>query len=267
MASKRPAPCRLFCILARAAPAGVLFRRGPSNWVQLIKWNTKTDAFEHGQWFKGRIYERRCDLSPDGSLLIYFAQKLNQRTLSDPEYTFAWTAISKPPFLTALALWPKGDCWDGGGLFKDSKTVLLNHKPDAKPHPKHQPKGLKIILNAKAAGEDERLWRDDWRTEQAGIWMKPNATGKFILTMKLDAIDMTAFGGPFLLNFGLTRMGDGKRSDLGRATWADWDHRGRLVLTKQGKLFAGKVNDDLEVSFAELADFNSAKPVELESPA
>ena len=57
-----------------------------------------------GQWFKGRIYEKRCDLSPDGTKLIYFAQKINTRTLNDPKYSYAWTAISRPPYLTALAL-------------------------------------------------------------------------------------------------------------------------------------------------------------------
>jgi hypothetical protein len=53
---------RLYVILARKSPLGVVFRRGPSNQVLLIKWNTADDSFEYGQWLKGRIYERRCDL-------------------------------------------------------------------------------------------------------------------------------------------------------------------------------------------------------------
>src|SRR5689334_24179596 len=51
--ARRRGPCRLFCILARDAATGVIFRRGPSRWVQLIKWNTATDTFEPGQWFHG----------------------------------------------------------------------------------------------------------------------------------------------------------------------------------------------------------------------
>lgn len=105
---------RLYCILAKEAPVAVLFRRGPSKRVLLILWRTDTDKFEEGQWFKGRIYERRCDLSPTGRRLIYFAQ--NHKDLY-----FSWTAVSKPPFVTALALWPKGDCWGGGGLFISTK--------------------------------------------------------------------------------------------------------------------------------------------------
>src|SRR5919198_5909820 len=73
------APCRLFVYLAREAPVGVVLRRGPSAWVRLSVWHTDTDAFEHGQWFKGRVYERRCDVSADGSLFVYFARKTKAR--------------------------------------------------------------------------------------------------------------------------------------------------------------------------------------------
>jgi hypothetical protein len=87
-------PCRLSVLFAHSAPVAVVLRRGPTKWVQLVKWRTDGDEFEAGQWFKGRIYDRRSDLSPDGSLLIYFASKITGRTLADSEYTYAWTAIS-----------------------------------------------------------------------------------------------------------------------------------------------------------------------------
>src|SRR5689334_23259019 len=93
---------RLYALLARKSPRAVIFRRGPSRQVQLISWNTEKDTFEPGQWFKGRIYERRCDLSPNGDLLIYFAAK-------HKEPLYSWSAVSRPPYLTALALWRKGD--------------------------------------------------------------------------------------------------------------------------------------------------------------
>jgi len=55
---------RLYAILAREAKFVVVFRRGPSKRVQLLLWHTDSDEFQEGQWFKGRIYERRSDLSP-----------------------------------------------------------------------------------------------------------------------------------------------------------------------------------------------------------
>ena len=82
---RKQATARLFVIRAREAPLAVIFRRGPSKQVRLISWNTDTDDFEGGQWFKGRIYERRCDLSPDGRYLIYFAADQNRQFIPGPQ--------------------------------------------------------------------------------------------------------------------------------------------------------------------------------------
>ena len=68
-----PVPARLHVILAREAPKAVIFRRGPSNRVCTLGWDLETDTFTMGQWLKGRIYEYRSDLSPDGERMIYFA--------------------------------------------------------------------------------------------------------------------------------------------------------------------------------------------------
>lgn len=89
------APYRLYVILAREAPIAVIFRRGPSKRVQIVKWDTATDTFTPGQWFHGRIYERRSDLSLDGKLLVYFAMNLRTRNLHS-DYSYAWTAVSRP---------------------------------------------------------------------------------------------------------------------------------------------------------------------------
>jgi hypothetical protein len=84
---------RIFVILARQAPTGVVFRRGPSKSVLLITWNTDHDIFEEGQWLKGRIYERRCDLSPEGDMLIYFAANWKQPHFSWKLWTVAHLAL------------------------------------------------------------------------------------------------------------------------------------------------------------------------------
>jgi hypothetical protein len=49
---------RLYFIVARKAPVAVVFRRGPSRQVELLKWNLESDQIEAGQWLKGRIFER-----------------------------------------------------------------------------------------------------------------------------------------------------------------------------------------------------------------
>jgi hypothetical protein len=270
--------CNLKILLARKSPIGVIFRRGPTKWVQLIHWNTETDEFKPGQWFHGHIYDGRSDLSPDGSLLVYFANKFNRKTVADKEYTYAWTAISKPPYLTALALWPKGDCWHGGGLFEGPHDLFLNHRPEAAvPHPKHLPKGLRIRPNPQASGEDDpilvpRMERDGWRfvqwldydytykrTNQPAIGEKKFRKGRLTLRVEKYFDDNEQ-----LLCYVVN--GKGVRMELGVGSWADIDQQGRVVFSSEGKLFAGAIKKD-KVVLTELADFRSAKPTQVKPVA
>jgi hypothetical protein len=106
-------PARLHVLLARDAPVGVVIRRGPAKSVCTLLWDRRNDTFKLGQWMRGRIYERRCDLSPDGQHFLYFA--LSGRWSSETRGSY--TAISRAPWLKALTLFPEGSTWGGGGLF------------------------------------------------------------------------------------------------------------------------------------------------------
>lgn len=117
-------PARLHVLLARDAEVGVVFRRGPTKYVAVFLWHRNTDTFELGQWFHGRIYERRSDLAPNGRFLLYFA--MNGRWES--ETGGSWTVVSRTPWLKALALYQKGDCWEGGGLFLSDNEFWLNDR-------------------------------------------------------------------------------------------------------------------------------------------
>ena len=139
------AATRLYAILARRAPVAVVFRRGPSNRVLLIKWNTDSDTFEEGQWLKGKIYEGRCEISPDGELLLYFAANWRKPYLS-------WTAVSRPPYLTALALWPKGDARGGGGLFVNGTRIGLNHSGSKFKTGATVPKWVRVVPSSRYSG-------------------------------------------------------------------------------------------------------------------
>lgn len=250
---------RIFILLARDVSEALILRRGPSKWVQLISWNTADDTFVYGHWFKGRLYQRRCDLSPDGTKFIYFASKFSGRTIKDKEYTYAWTAISKPPYLTALALWPKGDCWHGGGLFVNNETVWLNHKPEvAKAHDNHQPTGLEIIDNPDAYGEDSpiyerKLVRDGWKLEQRGVykhllsggwstenpevWSKHNKMLNHTLNVKEVEVNFSKKNGPYIEEFNLFDHNKSFVTQLTEVTWADWDQQNRLVFIRNGCLY------------------------------
>jgi hypothetical protein len=105
--------CWMFVLLAKQASVGVILRRGgPSLWWHVTLWDTAQDSFESGQWFRGRIYPEKCDVSPNGKLFIYFAGKFRPRDVATG-YDRTWIAVSRPPYLTALALWPVGDMTRG----------------------------------------------------------------------------------------------------------------------------------------------------------
>ncbi len=113
---------KLFVIPAAESHVAAILRRGPSAWYHLIRWDTQHDQFMHGAWVKGRIYEDHCDVSSDGALFIY---AIHQGSRGRTEFTHAWTALSRFPWLSALAVWPKGTTYGGGGRFVRHRKLAL----------------------------------------------------------------------------------------------------------------------------------------------
>ena len=118
----QPPTIRLHLYLAADAQRGVILRQGPTKCFCMIGWDTKTDTFEIGQWLKQKIYTERCDISPDGQYFLYFV--LNGRWQSKAKRTH--TVISRVPYFTALALYPEGSTWAGGGYFVDKESYHIN---------------------------------------------------------------------------------------------------------------------------------------------
>jgi hypothetical protein len=274
-------------ILARRAPVGVIFRRGPAKRVLLIRWNTETDEFETGQWLKGRIYERRCDLSPGGDMLVYFAAKWGQEPST-------WTAVSRPPYLTALAFWPKGDAWGGGGQFISRRKLALNHlstkRVDGLPK---LPPWLRVETFGQhsGGGEDWPIWtarlqRDGWNlisegTEVAGksgakVWIRydpPMAYRRPHPKIANVALEMSVSGiserdgAWYVTEHSVIRNGAVER--LGRTEWADWSLSGDLLFARGGCLFRVRHSDGnlgpLE-SAVQVADFSGLEFEERKAP-
>jgi hypothetical protein len=249
-----PAPCRLSVILAREAPVGVIFRRGPSRHVELIKWHTDTDAFERGQWFKGRIDEYYADLSPDGSHLVYHAAK---QVIWE-----SWTAISRPPWLTAVAFWPgTGSAayfgvW-GGGLFLDNQTVWISpHSVKLSSPEVRQPTELVVRTEPSYYIYTTRLERSGWRAKpdiQTHIYEKDEPLG----TRTMVEACRKCYDHLRIDRYTLIDRQSGREIPIQEAFWADWDQQGRLVFTRHGKVFAGGFDDQGQVVARELADFNA----------
>ena len=275
--------CRLSLHLARDASKAVILRKGPSEWVQLILWHTDTDIFEEGQWFRGGIYSAYGDLSPDGSLLLYVARKARTPARQQSDYTHKWTAISKPPYLTALALWPVGDTSDGGGVFLNNHTVWLNHR-STQAHKNHQPKGLKIKTGTETDIFLLREQRNGWQLTQKGkfsfvkesgwtslgakgvtvrpyIWHKDGPTHRYrLVTQFYREPDFKRKYLHYVVD-----ESNHKKLQLEEVEWANWDQQGRLIFAREGQLFASKTAEE-PVEVKMIADFYANKPTKILAP-
>lgn len=269
-------PCRLSVYLAREAPVAAILRRGPNEWAQLTSWHRDTDNFEHGQWFHGRVYERRCDISPDGTLFVYIAAKQGPRHDPDDIGT-AWTAISHPPYFTALALWRNLGTWYGGGAFVSNRKLLLDATCSFEPHPKFKPKGIRIApCPADSAPWERRLLLGGWnlvergfhprthrRVGQREIWERPCPGDGPKLCREVEDADFSRYGGIYADNYWLETGDD--IFPLGDIGWADWDSADRLAFVRGGKLYAARWTGwGLEETC--LFDFNPLEPDPQPSP-
>jgi hypothetical protein len=272
-----PFPARIHILLARSAPVGLVIRRGPSKQVATLLWDRVRDQFELGQWLKGKIYERRCDLSPDGKHLIYFA--MNGQWESESQGS--WTAISRAPFLKALAIFPKGDCWHGGGLWTGNETYWLNdgyghsvlrdarsfrRDPDGQPSESFGGECLGVYY--------PRLMRDGWaliervkfaKCKKKDVFEKPIGKGWVLRKLAHAEVDHPAGKGCYWDEHELVAPGSGSSIACPTWEWAELDGR-RLVWAAGGKLYCAQVSKDGLTGETELFDFNGMSFRALKAP-
>jgi len=268
---------RIHVLLASASPFGLVIRRGPSKCVATLLWNRKTDEFQLGQWLKGRIYERRSDLSPDGKHFLYFAMNGKWQT----EARGSWTAISRAPYLKALAIFPKGDCWHGGGLWTGSRTYWLNDgyghtnlrdttavRRDSKQHPSEN-------YGGECPGVYyPRLIRDGWslkETVHVGKWKdkvvfeKPCANGWILRKVAHAEVGAPPGKGCYWDEHELFHPASSRSIECPKWEWAELDAK-RLVWASEGKLEAGRLTSQGLVDETLLFDFNEMAFAPIEAP-
>ncbi|MEM9540653.1 MAG: hypothetical protein AAGA60_14260 [Cyanobacteria bacterium P01_E01_bin.42] len=272
-----PFPARLHLILARDTPKAIVFRRGPSKSVCTILWERNRDRFSVGQWLRGRIYERRADISPDGKYLIYFAMngKWNSETGG------SWTAISRTPWLKAIALFGKGDCWHGGGLFTGNKTYWLN---DGYGHKKMQ-------VSSEVTGDEDyqpdlyggecpgvyypRLLRDGWeltKCDRVEKWHeivtfeKQLPKGWILKKLAHGQIGSPEGKGCYWDEHRLENINSKIELIYPHWEWADIDNK-KLIYAERGCLYRCSVKNQRELSQPKLIyDFNPLKFEPIRAP-
>lgn len=235
-------PPRIYCISAAAAPVVAVFRRGPSNWAHVGRWDLAAGRYEPGAWLGGRLFPRRSDLSPDGQYLCYFAHKPSATW----EQGEAYVAISKLPWLTALHSFPTCGTWTRGYCFTE------NCEPDSLQGAALPiPYGLRSIPAIQFANERRRGWieapdspardpKDIWDERRNARMRKLQPHGTCVL-----CVESLGWAGG---EFGVEQAVDGLRVRyslesngdldlLDDLQWADWSREGHLlVATRAGQL-------------------------------
>ena len=234
------APPRIYCLSATAAPVLAVFRRGPSRWSHVGRWDLAAGRYEHGAWLHGRIFPRRSDISPDGRLLCYFAHK----PTATWELGDAYVAVSKLPWLTALHAFATCGTWTRGYHFTEEKgdegVVDLPGRYRLRSTPVVQFANERRRGWEEAADSPARHANDVWDQHRNARMLKREPGGDRVL--RVESIGWA--GG----EFGVEQAVDGMRVQyslemsgevelLDDLQWADWDRSGRMVVaTRSGRL-------------------------------
>lgn len=253
-------------LLARGADVGVIFRRGPSRAVCLLSWHLRTNDVVEGQWLRGKIYPMRSDLSPSGRHLVYFAGKFKHEA-------YAWTAISRPPSLTATFLHSQNHTYHGGGLFIDDHRLWLNRIGEVDlsgqglTYSPPAPEWDGSLGNSECLGVYlPRLRRDGWSdvsnhvdendfSHRATFGKRVRGGVSLYQCVRASSgLHAPRGRGVYWSEYWLARSGD-RQLEWPGAEWADIDRRGNLLAARDGKLLRVSLDGDA-VNETLVADLN-----------
>jgi hypothetical protein len=238
-----------------AADSAVVIRRGPSRWWHILRWRLDPPEVEPGAWFRGQLYPRRCAVSADGTLLGYFA--LTGR----PAPWDSYLAVSKVPWLHALAAWHQGSTWHWGCEFLSDGRFCTGEAEPTPPGSGVYPAGLARRPGLAAIAHPDRWRARDVQRELRDGWTEhePARDGQSVAGAPLvlrrpgpndgrTALRLMHHGHDYArhgvegadIHYALER--DGDLSVLPETAWADWDRRGRiLIATVAGELRIAEV--------------------------
>jgi hypothetical protein len=216
-----------------------VIRRGPTHSCRLGRWDVANGTYEPGPWLAGKIYPERCDLSPDGRYLAYFALKASAR------WELGWTyiAISHLPHLTALAAWSTDGTWTRGIHFVEDARVCEVDEPEHGSLPRDLSVGIAVTRPASYALERRRGWVEAPGSPPRGedVWDEQRARELRMQKQQPGGDTQLEVEGYFAaFRVGAASAGIVYRVggvELAGVQWADWSGDGRLlVATTAGEL-------------------------------
>lgn len=246
-----------------------VFRRGPSNWSHVGRWDVEQHRYEAGAWLKGRIFPRRSDLSPDGRWLCCYVHKPNATW----QYGDSYVAVSRLPWLEAVYVFSTCGTWTRGYCFNEDS-------PPRRQTPLPFPCGLSPFPVEQFAVERRRGWReapdcpprdpkDMWDQRRNARMTRPQPGGGRLLCVESVGHAGGELGTGQAVDGMLVRysLEAGRNLELlDDLQWADWDREGRLLAaTRCGKLQVRcVVAGGFETIYEE--DLSSLKPDPVPAP-
>jgi hypothetical protein len=266
---------RIHLLSARERPAVIVIRRKPTRVFHILRWNTRDDTLEAGSWFFGRIYEKRCDVSPDGEWMIYFAGVQNRQG------GHSWTGLARPPWLKTVAYSEGTGTWLGGGFWRDVRTLAVTAYPGwATPVLKGEgeprlPFAVERHDWRRDAGDLEVLthrFDRDWQADesasaprttvaQGGNWSVRGVAWSW--TRKPSRKHPTLrVRGPVDTDTGFAFSLDKNPALLADVDWADYDALGQLVFARAGVLYRCELDDLRAGRITQSIDLEPLQPPE-----
>ena len=224
--STPPVPARVFGFVAAEADVCVLVRSGPGKRTLMIRWDLETDAFEIGQWLLVGFAGGR--LSPDGELLAY--------VVHNSKYASYYSVVSRPPYFTALALWYMAGPYSNGVDWAKNSNEISVSSPDIGYVPTEYQTRLSF----------EESLPSSWIPAEDGSPRRhrPSPIGELVW-----------YWDPYQPFYSLD-------DDLLDATWADVDHRGRLLFARAGRVYVRVADGERELIDLNPYEFRPFAPPE-----
>lgn len=232
----------IFVLPATRAPVAAVFVRMPGKWWGVARWDLQRGVLEPGAWMRGTLYPRRSDLSPDGQVLCYFLAKYADKPFMGMTGRQTFTAVSKLPWVYALAAWPEDGTWTRGYHF------VSPPRWDAR-EPEHGDLGrMKLFVGLartapeQYASERRRGWTehedcpkrgagDAWDERREVVLQKarPNVKEPMRLVLRDHGWDPQAPGAIDGRAPTYELESKGKTIALDDVVWADWHPTGLLM--------------------------------------
>jgi hypothetical protein len=214
---------RIHLLAAKEAPTVVILQRKRTKLFHIITVDTEKHLVKEGSWFRGRLYEMKCDVSFDGEFMVYLAIGKGSGKFT------SWSGLCRLPWLKTLVESKNpGSNW-GGGYFADRKVLVTNgweKVPSAADIPFTLAPGPLTYLAAEDRGIlDKKFERDGFKRIGDGVWGKrPSRHHPELKMGYLDDADDDEFAFSLEERPGLVEG----------ASWATWDSGGNLWVARPG---------------------------------